>query len=274
MTYEGETGEFFELQKLDSFGFEGLITQRDETLKIIWFKEKSQLLIDKIEYNFSENQIIFLTQFHNIEVISLQKAEILSFNRPFYCVVDHDSEVGCKGVLFYGSASEIPIINLRNEDLEIMQTVWKLSNLEFEMRDSLQLEMLQMMLKRILILSTRILKRDSCLQKITNEQNNIIREFNYLVEKHFRTKHSVSEYAELLYKSPKTIANTFKKLGEKSPLQFIQERILLEARRMLFYTDKDVSEIGYELGFQDVQSFSRFFKKQEGKSPTDYRSNC
>ena len=81
----------------------------------------------------------------------------------------------------------------------------------------------------------------------------------------------MAEYSEMLFKAPKTISNTFKKLCEKTPLQVIQERIVLEARRMLFYTDKDVSEIGYELGFQDIQSFSRFFKNQEGLSPTDFR---
>ena len=76
-----------------------------------------------------------------------------------------------------------------------------------------------------------------------------------------------------LNKSPKTIANLFKKVNDKTPLQFIQERRMLEARRILRHTDKPISEIGYDIGFNDVQAFSRFFKKQEGISPSEYRDN-
>ena len=56
-----------------------------------------------------------------------------------------------------------------------------------------------------------------------------------------------------------------------TPLQFIQNRIMLEARRLLTYSEKAVSEIGYELGFSDIQVFSRFFKKNEGCSPQKFR---
>jgi len=75
----------------------------------------------------------------------------------------------------------------------------------------------------------------------------------------------------LLNKSPKTLSNVFSKIGQKTPLQYINDRKMLEARRLLKYTDKSVKEITYELGYEDVQTFSRFFKKQEGISPTYFR---
>ena len=141
-----------------------------------------------------------------------------------------------------------------------------------ESKDSLQFEMLQMMLKRILILCTRVYRNQINFQVLENGNVDIIRDFNFLVEKHFRDKHNVAEYADLLNKAPKTLSNLFKKIGEKTPLQFIQDRLMLESRRLLRYTDKDISQIGYELGFNDVQSFSRFFKKQEGASPLEFRN--
>ena len=54
-------------------------------------------------------------------------------------------------------------------------------------------------------------------------------------------------------------------------MQFIRERILLEAKRLLVYSDKSIKEIAYEIGFEDIQSFSRFFKGKENKSPSEYR---
>ena len=139
-------------------------------------------------------------------------------------------------------------------------------------KDNLQLEMLQMMLKRFLILCTRIYKTQENFNAINNKQVDLVREFNFLVEQHFKDKHSVAEYATILNKSPKTISNLFGKISDKSPLQIIQNRIMIEVRRMLRYTDMPVSEIGYEVGYQDIQSFSRFFKKHEGISPSEFRT--
>jgi len=271
MNYKGSTGEYFELEMVDYHNCDILKMQTHDTLRLLWFNsDGNQIVIDGIHYEFNENEIVFLTQFHNLEIGYVKSVNLLRFNRPFYCILDHDSEVGCKGILYYGAA-QLPIIRPQGMELEIMETAWKMANLEFEMRDSLQLEMLQMMLKRILILSTRIYKNQAELSVLNTKQNNLVREFNYLVETHFKTKHNVADYADLLFRSPKTISNLFNKLGEKSPLQFIQERLMLESRRLLWYTETDISQIAYELGFNDLQTFSRFFRTKQGLSPSDYR---
>ena len=271
MRYLGETGEFFELQRINSTNCTPLNEQLNDTLRLLWFtSDNNEVRIDGAPYIFNTNDIVCLTQFHSLKYEFVHTVNLLRFNRPFYCFLDHDSEVGCKGILYYG-ASNVPVIYPDSMEVEILETAWKMASLEFEMNDNLQLEMLQMMLKRILILCTRIYKKQENLEQLTTSQNDLVRNFNYLVESHFRKKHAVADYADLLYKSPKTVSNVFKKLGEKSPLQFIQDRIVLEARRLLHYTDKDISEIAYEIGFSDVQSFSRFFKKKEGLSPTNFR---
>ena len=92
-----------------------------------------------------------------------------------------------------------------------------------------------------------------------------------MVEQHFREKHTVGEYADLLYKSPKTLSNVFKKVGSKTPLELIHNRKMIEARRLLHHTDANISDIGYDLGFNDIQAFSRFFKKNEGISPSEFK---
>lgn len=271
MNYKGSTGEYFELEVIDHRNCDMIKMQTHDTLRLLWFNsDGNQIVIDGIHYEFNENEIVFLTQFHNLQIGYVNSVNLLRFNRPFYCILDHDSEVGCKGILYYGAA-QLPIIRPQGMELEIMETAWKMANLEFEMKDSLQLEMLQMMLKRILILSTRIYKNQAELNVLNTKQNNLVREFNYLVETHFKTKHNVADYADLLFRSPKTISNLFNKLGEKSPLQFIQERLMLESRRLLWYTETDISQIAYELGFNDLQTFSRFFRTKQGLSPSDYR---
>jgi AraC-like DNA-binding protein len=51
----------------------------------------------------------------------------------------------------------------------------------------------------------------------------------------------------------------------------IHDRIHIEAKRQLLFTQKIVKEIAFELGFEDITSFSRFFKNKEGQSPKEFR---
>ncbi len=271
MKYYGKTNEYFEIVEITDKNQEILQQSKKDELSLLWFGEgEHQLTVDAVRHTFHKNQIVCLNEFHNLEINRIGTLQLLRFNKPFYCILDHDQEIGCKGVLYFGS-SNLPILNLSDKDIEILGAVWKMIYLEMEAKDGLQLEMLQTMLKRVLILCTRIYKSQESYQELDSQQVNIFREFNFLVDVHFREKHTVAEYAEVLNKSPKTVSNLFKKLDKKSPLQYIQERRMLEARRLLRYTEKSISEIGYEIGFNDIQSFSRFFKKHEATSPSDFR---
>jgi len=271
MRFDGKNKEYLEIIDIDSTNCSLLNVVNPTELSLLWFtSDDNELLIDTVQYTFNTNDIISLTEFHKIEKKKLNSARLLRWNRSFYCIKDHDSEVSCKGILYYG-ASKVPIIKPSSEEVDILNTVLKMFLLEINSKDNLQLEMLQMMLKRFLILCTRIYKQQEDSLDHSPSNIDIIREYNFLVEQNFREMHSVSEYAELLNKSPKTLSNLFKKSGSSSPLQHIQNRIMLEARRMLTYTESPISDIGYELGFADVQAFSRFFKKQEGISPQNFR---
>ncbi len=271
MKFIGNNREYFEVVDITNDNCDILKTSKENELSLLWFNSNNNRLnIDAKEYFFNTNDIVCLTEFHKIKIEKFSSLKLLRFNKPFYCILDHDSEVGCKGILYYG-AFNLPIIQIPKDDIEILETVWKVLYMELESSDSLQFEMLQMMLKRILILCTRIYKNQINYQSLDKANIDIVRSFNFLVEKHFKEMHSVVDYAGLLNKAPKTLSNLFRKLGNKSPLQFIQSRLLLEAHRSLRYSDKTISEIGYELGFNDIQSFSRFFKNQGGVSPNDYR---
>ena len=271
MRFTGKYKEYLEVLDITKANCDIIKTCAKSELSLIWFtSDNNELVVDAVKYTFNSNDIISLTEFHKIEIDKINTARLVRWNRPFYCIVDHDSEVSCKGILYYG-ASNLPIIRPSNEDLQILGTVWEMLLIEMKSKDNLQMEMLQMMLKRLLILCTRIYKTQENYNNQSSKNVDIIREYNFLVEKHFKEKHSVSEYAELLYRSPKTLSNLFKKVSNKTPLQFIQDRIMLEARRLLNYTDMPISDIGYELGFSDIQGFSRFFKKQEGISPSEFK---
>jgi AraC-like DNA-binding protein len=93
------------------------------------------------------------------------------------------------------------------------------------------------------------------------------------VEIHFRKERQVQFYACQMNKPPKTISNIFSLYFKKTPLQVIHERIITEAKRLFYYTDKSVKEIADELGFEDAGHFSKLFKNVTALNPSDFKED-
>ena len=242
-------------------------------VKILWNRnqESVDFYIDDIPIEFQPQQIVTLTflQHLTIEQNSPPLTAYL-FNREFYCILDHDYEVSCNGIIFFGT-QDIPVITLPEGEQKKFDMLHQVFQDEFQTRDNIQGEMLQMLLKRLIIKCTRLTKEQRIVKELDNRQVDTIRQFNLLVDMHYKEKKQVSEYAEMLYKSPKTLANLFATYNQKSPLRIIHERIVLEAKRLLYFTDKSSKEISWDLGFEDLAHFSKLFKKVTGETPTDYK---
>lgn len=99
----------------------------------------------------------------------------------------------------------------------------------------------------------------------------ILQSLKDAIELNFKTKHSAGNYAELLNISPKALAKLSKNYFNKTLTDLISERIIIEAKRELYLTNKTVKEIAYELGYDDEHYFSRFFKTNADVSPQIYR---
>jgi AraC-like DNA-binding protein len=249
-----------------------LLSQRG-LYKIVWSRENAaKITVDDYFIHLKKDQVIFCTPLNIMHID--QSTEGLSsfvFNKEFFCLQTHDDQVSCNGLLFFGS-SQPQIVSLQEKEKKLFEMILYFFEEEFNIKDHIQGEMLRTLLKRLLILSTRMVRKELQDPNLPNAQIDTIRQYNLLVEAHFHEKHQVKEYAELLFKSPKTLSNLFKKYGEKSPLTIINERIMLEAKRLLLYSDKTTEEITYDLGYKDAGHFSKFFKKNEGVSPTLFKS--
>lgn len=274
MVYKNDAKEILSLTELSETNRDIVFDVHETDMTFIWNVEESlDITVDKVPYRLSKNQIIFLTEFHKVDGINLEKARMLRFNQPFYCIVNHDNEVGSKGLLFFGATS-LPIVSINESDLNDFEMTWQIFCSEMRQQELLQKDMLQAILKRMLILCVRSLKKSTQLNKLDKSQADIIREFNYLVEGHYTQHHDVAFYAAKLNKSPKTLSNLFSLVSERKPLTIIHDRIMLHARRQIVYTKLSIKEIAYGLGFEDIQTFSRFFKNRQGISPIQYREKA
>ncbi|ASW73921.1 AraC family transcriptional regulator [Chryseobacterium piperi] len=95
--------------------------------------------------------------------------------------------------------------------------------------------------------------------------------FHSLVDRHFKTQKSIGFYAEELCITPNYLGIVCRKNYKMSPLEFIKERTLLEAKRLLYSSDKSIKEIAFELGFQNFSYFSYFFRSRTKLTPKAYR---
>ena len=240
--------------------------------KFIWVRHGSlDIEIDHVVMHLKENEIISLSPLHHLDMLRAEGDYLsLLFNSNFYCIYGHDNEVSCNGFLFHGS-SNVMRLKLTLTESRLLEHIIETLREECTVRDNLQEEMLRILLKRFIIVCTRMARLRLEVDQERENGFDIIRQFYVLVDNHFKEKKQVQDYAEMLYRSPKTLSNLFSLYGLNSPLRIIHERVDAEARRLLLYTSKSAKEISEILGFEDLATFSRFFKKMNQKSISDFR---
>lgn len=246
---------------------------KDKSLyKFIWvLSGRLELDVDHQSVVLEAGQLMTLSHLHHLEFVRVE-GEYLSllFNGNFYCIHGNDHEVSCNGLLFHGS-SHVVIFDLSDDEKRKIDTLTGIMREEFESRDHLQEEMLRVLLKRFIILCTRIVGNRQGMRQENSMQFETIRKFYVLVDTWFKEKKQVQEYADMLNKSPKTLANLLSTYQQPSAIRIIHNRIQAEAERLLLYSSKSSKEIALMLGFEDQATFSRFFKNATGMSATEYR---
>lgn len=239
--------------------------------KIFWIKEgKGTYNIDFQQYEFDGNVLFFLSpgQVFTVDSEKIKEAYQLSFTRDFYCIQTHDAEIACNGLLF-NNVYETPFVTPSEKDIKRLSFI--LENLieEFENQETAQYDMLQSFLKQFIIYSVRVKKEFDVVKE--DSETKLFRDFSLLVEQNFRKLHSVTDYANRLGVSPKSLTKHFQKIGTQTPSDFIKNRILTEAKRQLLYSSDAVKHIAFDLGFNDPAYFSRFFTKATGASPAQFK---
>ncbi|WP_343681117.1 AraC family transcriptional regulator [Chryseobacterium arthrosphaerae] len=263
--------KFFSEENLEHFSSNQFKTD----IKVFFIPSGYDLTVDFNHYHVKKPSLFFLTGQHLHIKNGKEESILLHYNRDFYCIQIHDKEVACDGLLFH-NVFEIPFVELDDSEVLLMKNLFQNIQDELEWNDSSAEEMIRTYVKQIIIRATRKWKKenlDNDIIKIPGSELDIFRDFSRHLEIHFREKHNVADYAALLHLAPKTLTHKFKNLNLDSPNQFIINRILLEAKRLLFYTDKPVKEIAYDLGYEDPAYFNRLFTGKTGSTPANFKKN-
>ena len=99
----------------------------------------------------------------------------------------------------------------------------------------------------------------------------MLRRFAQVLARDFAAHHDAGHYADALAMPPAALSHALTQVAGRSTKELVTDRVMLEAARLLRFTDRTVGEIAYATGFSDPLYFSRAFKRHHGEPPTAFR---
>jgi AraC family transcriptional regulator, transcriptional activator of pobA len=249
--------------------------QRNNYYSLIWVKEGSgKLKTNFSEYSFEKNSLFSFAPYQPFMLSSTAvKGVAIYFHSEFFCIHKHQTEVTCNGVLF-NNIFQQPFFHVDEQLADTLDTVIEQIKTEIQRPGLAQYELLISFMKIFLISASRVKAQqqpESIPSSEATKEPFILQSLKEAIERDFRSKHMPQDYAILLNISSNALAKIAKTHFNKTLTNLITERIIIEAKRELYLTNKSIKEVAYELGYDDEYYFSRFFKKNVNISPQAYR---
>lgn len=243
---------------------------------ILWFQEGTPTHhVDFEAIPLAENNILFLNSnvVHKFDDKTPFDGIGILFTDDFFGAMESDLIFLKQSVLFNQLYSVshclVPHSGTELNDIARLMERTYLGN-----RDIYQIGLLQKYLSCFLLLSERIHRNHDSLGafKKSPELDYVIA-FNDLLEKNYKQKKQVSHYVSDLHTTEKRLTAATSKILGKSPKQMIDARVILEARRLLSYTNQSVKEVGFSLGFDEPTNFIKFFRKHTQQTPLVFKES-
>lgn len=160
---------------------------------------------------------------------------------------------------------------LSENELNELDRYIRLMVREYHKADGKDMEIISCLLNIVLIRCAHLV---ACTSKGISRKKDLFAEFKTMLGKYYRSNHQVRFYAARLHVTPDVLNETVKAACDKTPKQLIDERLLTEAKRLLYWSDITAREVSLELGFETDGYFNRFFKKYTGMTPGEYRKTA
>lgn len=240
---------------------------------IIWFKSGNpSFLVDFNPVKIEPNTILFLTKdtVQRFGKNSGFEGKAILFTHSFFCKSEHDIAFLRSSILFSDLVS-VSQIQLKKTDslfarlLQLMET-----ELENE-KDISQAGILKNLLHNFLLLSERERRKQNFIEIKKGANLDYVMLFKDLLESNYRNIKQVSNYAEMMSVTQKQLNQAASKILDKSPKNMIDDRVVLEAKRLLAHTNRSIKSIGFDLGFDEPTNFAKYFRKHANATPVEFR---
>lgn len=266
--------ELFDLKEYLSKNLEhGSVPHSHSFYQVIWFEsDKGAHHIDFNAHPIAKDRVFLVAknQVHYFDTSTVQEGVLMHFNETFLLRNETDIELFLQYGLFN---SDSPYVQLSSEYKTSLKGIKGAIEHELAHKSEFGHRLVISQLLRAMLTLLERLKRNHLGAEQNTPQLTTFLKFRDALEEGFKTDQSVEAYAKLVHVSSKTLSNYCKKESGKSPSELIIARRILEAKRLLLHTDALVNQVGYSLGFDDPSYFVKFFKKQVGMTPLQFRKS-
>ena len=208
---------------------------------------------------------------HQFDQLLQYEGQVLIFTEAFFCTSESDTKFLRSSILFNDLAGK-PTIKLNKTDFEKFILICNSITDELgSPTDNSKHILLKNLLHNFLLLSEREKRKQGYTELKKGADLDYTLLFRDFLESNYTQLKSVSDYAQIICISEKRLGQATSKVLGKSPKEIINDKILLEAKRLLVHTNLSVKEIGQELGFKDPAYFVRYFKKNTETTPVEFR---
>jgi len=238
---------------------------------VLFTKGKGSHTIDFEKFPVKPYQIYFMApgQVHSWHFEGEVDGYIVHFNEALFASFLQSNDYLHRFYFFQGNAED-GTCQIPNSIQPAIVSLFEAMLVEMKEGKEQNLDMIRLKLLELFI----TIERHCTGRKkaaVPQQKLTLLRNFQHLIDKHFRTIRLPKEYADLLYVTPNHLNALCRDLVGKTAGDLIRDRVLLEAKRLLTNADISVAEIAYDLNFQDNSYFSRFFKKNVGLTPEEFR---
>jgi AraC family transcriptional regulator, transcriptional activator of pobA len=240
--------------------------------EMIWLtKGSGKLYVDMQEYAVGNNTIFCVgpNQTHHFKSEGSMEGFVFSFTDSFFRINEYDFDLAAQNAFLqlFAESRTIKITDEEEEDFKVI--ILKMMK-EFESQYTNRVELLKGYFKIFLLCLTRRLNENIQSAEKTREAE-LVKNFMELLDRHFKEKKMVTEYAAQLSVTPNYLNRVVKRNSGISAGHHIRQRVVLEAKRMGRYSNAGMKEIAYDLGFLDIAHFSRFFKTFGGGNFSEFK---
>jgi len=235
-------------------------------------KGKGYHIIDGNKYEIKPPCIFFMSpgQAHKIEFSQDIEGYIYIFTPEFYLITQNNQNRLIEFPFFFTIRQDNPPLILeKKEDVEFLAILFKKGIAEVDKETETPVELLRSTLDLILTTCASLYKTDENLLK--GKGHLVVKKFFQLIEENYQNNLSVAQYADLMALTPNHLTHTVSQLTGKTSGQIIKSKQILEIKRLLVHTNLGVSEIATRLNFPDQSYFAKFFKREVGISPLQFR---